>query len=85
MQLVQALQLQHLLEPNSAHAMFLRALVAEGCCATSDLPLVIAVAASLFVASPAASLPAVPSNAYLLLQQTASDRTLLRCVCCCCS
>jgi hypothetical protein len=32
LQLVQALQLQHLLQPNSAHLMFSRALVAEGCC-----------------------------------------------------
>jgi hypothetical protein len=32
LQLVKALQLQHLLEPHSAHLLFSRALVAEGCC-----------------------------------------------------
>ncbi|KAF6265093.1 hypothetical protein COO60DRAFT_1697947 [Scenedesmus sp. NREL 46B-D3] len=31
-QLAQALQLQHLLQPSSAHLLFSRALVAEGCC-----------------------------------------------------
>jgi hypothetical protein len=32
LQLVKALQLQHLLEPSSAHLLFSRTLVAEGCC-----------------------------------------------------
>jgi hypothetical protein len=32
LQLVEALQLQHMLQPSSTHLMFSRALVAEGCC-----------------------------------------------------